>query len=40
MEQIIDEREKCMAGSFLPKKGTTDSIYTIEKCNQTFYKEL
>jgi hypothetical protein len=37
---MIDEREDCNADCFKARKGTTDSVYCIEKCNETFNMRL
>jgi len=34
IESIIDEKEECIAGCFKARKGNTDSIYCIERCNE------
>lgn len=33
--QIVDEKEACIADCFKARKGNTDSIYCIERCNET-----
>lgn len=37
---IIDDREECMTDCFKARKGNTESIYCIEKCNETFNSRL
>ena len=32
----LDEREACMAECFMPKRGNTDQVYCIERCNEGF----
>ena len=31
-----DEKETCLANCFKPVKGTTESTYCIEKCNEDY----
>ncbi len=35
LQGIVDEKETCIADCFKARKGNTDSIYCIEKCNET-----
>jgi len=37
---MIDEKEECMTDCFKGNKGSTDSVYCIEKCNETFNNRL
>ncbi len=37
---MIDEREECMTDCFKGRKGTTDSVYCMERCNETFNSRL
>lgn len=38
--QIDDQKEKCTSECFIPRAGTTDSQYCLEKCNLQYDKEL
>ena len=40
MNEIIDEREECITHCFKARKGSTDSVYCIEKCNESFNARL
>lgn len=40
LQGTIDDREDCMTDCFKGRKGSTDSIYCIEKCNETFNARL
>ena len=40
MRETFDKREKCTAECFIPRRGATDQIYCIEKCNQAFDTSL
>ena len=40
IESIIDEKEECIAGCFKARKGNTDSIYCIERCNEATNSRL
>lgn len=37
---MIDDREGCMSECFKAVKGNTESIYCIERCNETFNARL
>ena len=34
--RAVGEREECMTGCFIARRGSTDSEYCIEKCNEAF----
>ena len=36
--RINEERETCMSGCFIPRRGTTDSQMCMEKCNVQYDK--
>jgi len=36
----VDEREECMTSCFIARRGSTDSEYCIERCNETFNNSL
>ena len=38
--RINEERETCMTQCFIPRRGTTDSQFCIEKCNVEYDKQL
>ena len=40
LQGIIDDREECMTDCFKARKGNTDSVYCIERCNETFNARL
>lgn len=40
LQGMIDEKEGCMTDCFKSRKGNTDSIYCIEKCNESFNSRL
>ena len=40
LTEIIDEKEDCITNCFKAKKGSTDSLLCIEKCNETFNMRL
>ena len=40
LNDVVDEKEECLTTCFKGRKGTTDSIYCIEKCNETFNMRL
>jgi hypothetical protein len=40
VQGMLDEKEECMAECFKARKGSTDSVYCIERCNETFNARL
>ena len=40
LNEMIDEKEECLTDCFKPRKGTTESVYCVEKCNETFNMRL
>jgi len=37
---MIDDKEDCIVDCFKARKGNTDSLYCIEKCNEAFNARL
>ncbi|TNV85738.1 hypothetical protein FGO68_gene4005 [Halteria grandinella] len=40
IQPMVDERESCMTECFKAVKGNTESIYCIERCNESFNNRL
>lgn len=37
---MLDEKEDCISDCFKARKGNTDSLFCIEKCNEGFNQRL